>query len=260
MMYEITLPEKATTSKAALVTGGAVRVGREISLSLARAGFRVAVHYHQSSAPAEQLQKELSKEGLESTLIQADLTRPKSPVQVVERAVEEMGRLDLLVNSAAILVEDTKSTVDLARMKLLNVDAPIACLNAAILFLEHSSGSVVNIADSAGIAQYDHHKAYSRTQSALIEMTKKKALETVRSGVRINAVCPGTVLPPPNYSPDRVARLADAIPMGRIGRPGDVADAVLYLAHASYVTGQILFVDGGRGLATKMNKKKQREF
>ncbi len=250
-MKSINFQEKTLTSGTALVTGGAVRVGQAITRALAQAGFGVAVHYCRSHGPSEQLSDELSASGIQNTFIQADLTRPGAPIQMVEQVMETMGQLDLLVNNAAVLVNDTGSMVDLARMKLLNVDAPAACIKAAMPYLERSSGSVVNIADTAGITPFEQHKAYSRTQAALIELTEKNALESAQSGVRVNAVCPGTVLPPSDYGPDRVARLAAAIPMGSIGRPEDVADAVLYLACARFVTGQILLVDGGHVLKTK---------
>jgi len=95
---------------------------------------------------------------------------------------------------------------------------------------------------------YKKHRAYSRTQSALIDLTRKKALEFAPFQVTVNAICPGTVLPPPHYSEETIAGLIRRIPMGRIGSPADVANAALYLAHAPYVTGQILAVDGGSSL------------
>ena len=235
----------------ALVTGGAVRVGREISLALGSNGYRLAVHYNQSDDSAKGLAGELEALGTECVLAQADLTRPGQPAEVVAGAVEALGRLDLLVNSAAILVGDESSTVELAKMKLLNVDAPLSCLKAALKHLGGTGGSVVNIGDTAGVVQFEKHKSYSRTQSALIEMTKKWALDAAPIDVRVNAVCPGTVLPPEDYTEERVARIAEKVPMGRIGQPADVARAVLYLAGADYVTGQILFVDGGRSLTAE---------
>ncbi|MCP4674950.1 MAG: SDR family oxidoreductase [Deltaproteobacteria bacterium] len=246
MMKSVLEKETQRIDRVALVTGGAIRVGRAITHALAHAGYRVAVHYYHSQESAEQLAADLDKSGMRSALIQGDLTRPGSAARIVTRAAEIMGRLDLLVNNAAVLADDDSTTADLARMKLLNVDAPSACLAAAVPYLQSCAGCVVNIADTAGLAPFVQYKAYSRTQSALISMTESKALELAASGVRVNAICPGTVLPHEDYGPSRVARIVRDIPMGRIGRPEDVADAVVYLVGARFVTGQILCVDGGR--------------
>ncbi len=255
MMNNMREKETPRNDRVALVTGGAIRVGRAITHALALAGYRVAVHYYRSQESAEQLAADLGKSGVQSTLIHGDLTQPGSPARIVARAVEVMGRLDLLVNNAAVLTDDDGATTDLARMKLLNVDAPTACLAATVPHLEPFGGSVINIADTAGLAPFERYKAYSRTQSALISMTQKKALELAASGVRVNAICPGTVLPHEGYGPTSLARIVRNIPMGRIGRPEDVADAVVYLSGARFVTGQILCVDGGRVLGDRNNEK-----
>jgi NAD(P)-dependent dehydrogenase (short-subunit alcohol dehydrogenase family) len=233
----------------ALVTGGAVRVGRAIALELAKIGYRVAVHYHSSIAEAKQLTAESQKTGSEIMLIQADLTQPAAPKAIVSQTVERAGRLDLLVNNAAILVKDNASMSALARMKLLNVDAPRACIRSASPHLERVEGSVVNIADVAGLAPFSKHKAYSRTKAALIELTKKKATDLAPKGVRVNAICPGTVLPHAAYTPKQIERLVEQILMGRLGNAQDVADAVSFFSRAQYVTGQILAIDGGLLLA-----------
>jgi pteridine reductase len=243
-------------AKVALVTGGAVRVGKAISMALGRTGYSVAIHFNRSEESAVQLGRELKDLGVEHVLVQSDFTRPGQPAETISRAARAFGRIDLLVNNAAILLDDTSSTIDLARMKLLNVDAPLSCLKSAMPHLAAGRGCAVNIGDAAGVVELKEHKFYSRTKAALIEMTREKAAEAIGSGVRINAVCPGTVLPPVEYDEDRVARIAAKIPMGRIGRPEDVAEAVLYLASASYVTGQTLFVDGGLALTSEKKKWK----
>ena len=120
-------------------------------------------------------------------------------------------------------------------------------------------GSIVNIVDVAGIAPFPKHRAYSSTQAALIELTRKTALELAPYEINVNGICPGTVLPPDHYSAETVARLAAKVPLGRIGRPEDVAQAALYLAQAAYVTGQILAVDGGYCLAKKTQTGTQRQ-
>ncbi len=256
-MTHISSRDKESAHRSALITGGGVRVGAAITRALARAGFRIAVHYHQSSEAAKRLSEDFTATDRKHVLLQADLTRPRACASLVDRAAEALDGLSLLVNSAAILVDDSADTVDLAKMKLLNVDAPAACLEAAAPHLERCSGSAINISDTAGIEPYKLHQAYSRTQSALLGMTARKALDLAPAGVRVNAICPATVLPPASYTDEMVDRLAKAIPLGRIGRPEDIADAVVYLALAPFVTGQILCVDGGLVLAAQNDRKKK---
>ena len=143
-------------------------------------------------------------------------------------------------------------------MKLLNVDAPRACVEAAIPHLTSSAGSVVNIADIAGWRPFAKHTAYSKTKAALIDLTRKKAVTLAPAGVRINAVCPGTILPPEDYSAAKTARLVNRIPLGRLGRPQELADAVLFLIRATYCTGQILGIDGGQQAADALLKRQSK--
>jgi pteridine reductase len=135
-------------------------------------------------------------------------------------------------------------------MKVLNFDAAAALIDAAAPELVRSRGSVISIADVAAYQELSRHKAYSRTKAALLDLTHRKALALSSLGVRVNAVCPGTVLFPDSYSESQRRRIVDRIPLGRAGSPEDVAQAVVYLARAEFVTGQVIAVDGGRILRT----------
>lgn len=230
----------------AIVTGGAVRVGRAICLALARDGYRIAVHYNSSRDDAEHLGAELESIGPGHALLQRDLTRPGAGARMVEEAIAQLGRLDLLVNNAALFFDDEASINDLARMKVLNFDAVAALIDAVAPELVHNRGSVITIADVAAYQEMSRHKAYSRTKAALLELTHRKALALAPHGVRVNAVCPGTVLFPESYGDERRERIVERIPLGRAGTPEDVAGAVVYLAGAGFVTGQVIAVDGGR--------------
>ena len=230
----------------ALVTGGAVRVGRSICERLAMDSFRVAIHYNGSRQAADDLIGKLADLGLKADSFCFDLTRPGATGKLVEKVIATTGRIDLLVNNAAVFVVDDGEMTDLAMMKVLNMDVPTRLVELVTPYLIETGGSIVNIADLAGIVEFQRFKAYSLTKKALLSLTLRKALDLATHGVRVNAVCPGAVLFPEWYSPQKRREVIDGIPMGREGTPEDIAGAVAYLATAPFVTGQTLCVDGGR--------------
>jgi pteridine reductase len=230
----------------ALVTGGAVRVGRSICERLAGDSFRMAIHYNGSRQAADDLVGKLADVGSKADSFCIDLTRPGATNKLVEKVIETTGRIDLLVNNAAVFVSDDGKMTDLAMMKVLNMDVPAKLVEIVTPYLIETGGSVVNIADLAGFVEFPRFKAYSLTKKNLLSLTFRKALELAAHGVRVNAVCPGTVLFPKWYSPEKRQEVIDGIPMGREGTPQDIAGAVAYLSTAQFVTGQTLSVDGGR--------------
>jgi len=235
-------------SRAALMTGGAVRVGRAICLRLARDFEAVAVHCAGSAMQGEALAKTLEGAGTRARCFQMDLTLPGAGAELVKAVHGWSSRLDLLVNTAATFVPDDGDLLDLARMKVLNANAPAALVEAAAPLLEGTGGSVVNIADVAGFKGFKGFRAYSATKRSLLELTWRKALELAGRKVRVNAVCPGAVLFPAWYTEATRAEVLAGIPMGEAGTPEDIAEAVAYRAGARFVTGQALAVDGGRML------------
>jgi pteridine reductase len=229
--------------RVALVTGAGVRVGLAVAEDLGRHGFRVAAHYrsHRPPRPLVPLRADLSLPGGADALASAFLRR--------------FERLDLLVCSAATFearpLEDIDAGAFDAQMNV-NARAPLLLVRALAPLLRESGGSVVNIADAGGgLVPWAGYAAYAASKAALVRLTECLALE-LAPAVRVNAVAPGTVLWPEAYGAGRRRALTRRIPLRRTGSPADVAEAVRYLAGASFVTGAVLPVDGGRSLAGKI--------
>jgi pteridine reductase len=234
--------------RVALVTGGAVRLGRAIALGAGRAGYDLAITYHSSEAPAREVQAELRRLGRRCELVRADLAQPSAGEAVVAAVRAAYGRLDLLVNSAASFEAAPLLEVDAAAWDAvmdLNARAPHLLVRAAADLLRASRGNVVNITDLAALQPWTEHPHHAVSKAALAHLTRIQA-RVLAPEVRVNAVAPGAVLPPDDLSDERLRALAAGTPLKRLGSPEDVVHAVLYLASATYVTGHILVVDGGR--------------
>lgn len=237
------------SGQVALVTGGAVRLGRAIALALAGEGCHVAVNYFRSRGAAAATVREIRALGVEATPIRADLGKPSEAARLIGETVRRFGRLDLLVNSAAIffstpLTETTRVQWD--RLLGVNLRGPFFCGQAAArVMLEAGRGRIVNIGDVAGIHPWPSYIPYCVSKAGLLMLTKALAL-ALAPRIQVNCVAPGTVLLPEGFPSHLRRRLRRELPMGREGDPADVAAAVLFFATApSYITGQVLFVDGG---------------
>jgi len=236
--------------RVALVTGGAVRVGRAISLRLAEAGFDLVVAYRSSAAPAETLSAELSATGRRCELVHADLADARAAETVVEAARDGFGRLDLVVNSASSFEPARLLDVDAPAwdtVMAVNARAPHLIVRAAADLLRAARGAVVNIVDLSAFQAWTAFPHHAVSKAALAHLTRVQA-RALAPEVRVNAVAPGAVLRPEGWSAERWQAVARLAPLERAGTPEDVAAAVLYLAEAPFVTGQILSVDGGRSL------------
>ena len=234
--------------RVALVTGGAVRVGRAISLGLAGAGYDVLLTYQSSQQPALDVQKDIETIGSRCELVRADLCRASSADVVVDAARERFGRLDLVVNSAASFEARPLLEVDADawdRTMNLNARAPHLVVRAASDLLRTVGGCVVNITDLSAFQPWTEYPHHAVAKAALAHLTRVQA-RALAPHVRVNGVAPGAVMPPDDWPQARQDALAASAPLQRVGSPRDVVDAVLYFAGASLVTGQILVVDGGR--------------
>lgn len=237
--------------KRALVTGAGQRVGQAIALALGAEGMHVAVHYRESRGGAEETARRVVEGGGQATLFAADLSSRDEARHLVDRAVTELGGLDLVVASAASFEHVPLADVDDAawdRSLTLNLASPFALVHRAVPALRASQGSVVFVTCSSATVPMRHYLPYVVSKGALKHLMKTLALELAPQ-IRVNAVAPGTVMPPPSYDEAAIARLARAIPLARVGSPHDIARAVVYLASSPFVTGHELAVDGGRSVA-----------
>ncbi|MFQ5613009.1 MAG: SDR family oxidoreductase [Anaerolineae bacterium] len=236
----------------AIVTGGAVRVGRALALALAGKGARVVVHYGRSAGPALEVVEQIEAQGGQALAVQADLGQPSQAPAIVERAVERFGRADILVNSAAIfqpgtLADTTEENWD--RHFNINLKSPVfLCQAFAAQVGDDRRAHIVNITDFRASLAMTGHLAYTLTKSSLITLTRMLARE-LGPNIQVNAIALGAILPPPGKDQAYLDKLAENIPLRRVGSPGEVARALVYLLESEFVSGEVTFVTGGEHLA-----------
>lgn len=236
-------------SKVALVTGGAVRVGKEIALGLARAGADVAILYHSSSAAAADTVQALETLGVRGVAIAADMTEV-TQVQGAAAAVQDrLGGIDIVVHAASHLATTPLLTTTYDEWRhILGVllDGPFFLTQAVVPIMQARGGGViVNILDTSIDAAWPRFLAHAAGKMGLLSLTRNLAVE-LAPAIRVNAVVPGPVLPPDGYPIAKIERAAQQTLLQRWGTPRDVADAVEFLVRADYVTGTVLHVDGGQ--------------
>ncbi len=234
--------------KTALVTGAARRIGREIALALADAGVNIVAHYRRSAGEAERLREELIARGVETWLIEADFENGVETQRLFSRVLQAAGRVDILVNSASCFLPDTVYEMELANLLRhvhVNAWAPFALSRE---FARHAGrGKIINLLDTR-IAGFDRsHVSYILSKRMLAALTEMMAVEFA-PGITVNGVAPGLILPPAGKDRHYLEDLAETVPLKRHGDAGDITGAVLYLLGSDFVTGQVVFVDGGRHL------------
>jgi pteridine reductase len=241
--------------KRALVTGAARRVGAEIARSLGAERMSVAVHYNASATEAEATCAAIRAAGGKAHALAADLFDRAQAAALVDQAVAALGGLDLLVLSAANFDRVEFDQIEFGghgagswdNSLALNLTAPALMAQRAAAALRASRGSIVLITCVSRLAPYRHYLPYEVSKAAAHQLMRLLALELAPE-VRVNAVAPGTVLPPDELGAEKVRQLEGRIPLRRVGSAADVARAVVYLASADWVTGEELVVDGGRSL------------
>jgi len=234
--------------KTALVTGAAKRIGKAISIGLAEQGINVVIHYSKSKKGAEELKDDLAKLGVKSWLVRADFSDPSSSRTLIERSYKLSGGLDILINNASVfLPRDMRDTklVGINVDMLTNAWTPFFL---SVCFSERTKyGRIINLLDTR-IAGYDfNHFTYYVSKKMLETLTKMMALK-LAPNITVNGLAPGLILPPIGESVTYLEQRKDTVPLKKYGSTADVLDAVLFLLKNDFVTGQIIYVDGGKHL------------
>lgn len=246
------MPDKTqTASRAALVTGGARRIGRATSLALARAGYAVVVHANNSRSEAEALASEISAQGGRAKVVLADLASADAAEKLVPAAAA-FGPLTLLVNNASEFEPDEIATLERERFErhmTVNLATPLFLAKAfAAQAPEGADASIVNVLDQRVLNPNPRFFSYTLAKSALHMATTTMA-QALGPRVRVNAVAPGPTLPSSRQTDEQFAKQVASLPLKRGPTPEDIAAAIAYLAGAQSVTGQTIVVDGGQHLA-----------
>jgi pteridine reductase len=242
------MAHESLAGKTALVTGAAVRIGRAIALALAQEGVNVVVHYRHSTAEAEALLAELRARGVQAWGVTADFAVRAEYESLLDRAVEVGGEVDFLVNSASIFPASTLPDLtfeDLSHQLEVNAWVPFWLTRA--LAQRGGPRKVVNLLDARLGGDDPGHVAYLFSKQLLAQLTRQCALAFAPE-VTVNAVAPGLILPPAGKEMRYVEALAHTVPLLRHGDPADVAEAVLYLLRSNFLTGEIIYLDGGKHL------------
>ncbi len=230
-----------------LVTGAGQRVGQWIAMHLASLGWHVAVHYSASEAGANETIARIREGGGDAMAFQADLSTPDGPAALVREVTARFGRMGGLVCSAAGMVRTPigrTTAADFDAIIALNLRAPFLLAQAAADAMRED-GAIVNIADHMAEEPWPGYAVHGVSKAGVIALTRHLAA-ALAPRIRVNAVAPGLVLAPTGMPRAAVDRMVAETPMDRSGDPGDVAEAVAYLLDATFVTGEVLHVDGGR--------------
>jgi NAD(P)-dependent dehydrogenase (short-subunit alcohol dehydrogenase family) len=232
------------------VTGAGKRLGRAIAIALAKEGYDIVVHYHASAVGAKETSRAIARLGRQAHVVKADIARAANVRRMVASAMSRFGRIDLLVNSAAVFVrQNLERTTEKSWDATLNINLKGTFLVSQAVgpvMQRQGGGRIVNIASLGGLQAWKEHLPYSVSKAGVIMLTKILARE-LAPAVQVNAIAPGTIILRGEEDPSVSHVSRKTIPLQRYGKPSDITDLVVFLAtKGSYITGQIIAVDGGR--------------
>ncbi len=234
--------------RVALVTGAGRRLGAAIAIGLARAGCDLAVHHHASAAGADETLRAARAVGRRAERFPGDLRDAGIAKGLPDRVVQTFGRLDILINSAAVIARADFADITPEAWYdtlALNLSAAFFVSQGAAPHLKARRGKIVNLADVAAFEVWPSYLPLNVSKAAVVMLTQGLA-RVLAPDVAVNAVAPGAILPPDDWPDSARAHLVDTTPLKRLGHPDDIVQAVLFLLQSDYVTGVVLPVDGGR--------------
>ena len=239
--------------KTVLITGASGGIGQAMALAFARAGYAVAVHYRSQKEAAQGLKQQILALGRDCEAFSADLTRAGEAEELCRQVQNRFGRVDVLVNNAGAAEEILFSEVEEDHWDYIldsNLKSAYRMIHGLLpAFYRQQSGVILNISSVWGQVGAACEAAYSAAKAGLIGLTKALAKELALGGIRVNCIAPGGIDTPMNagYTQEELSRFCEEVPMGRMGKPEEVAAAAVFLASdsASYITGQVLGVNGG---------------
>ena len=237
--------------KVALVTGAAKRLGRSSARALAERGAELVIHYRDSESEAQELLALLKRAGGKPVAVRGDVSVAADVDRIVETAMQAFGRIEILVNNAAIFYRTPFEKVteeDWDRFLDVNLKGPfLLCRRIGGIMLRQGQGKIISLADLAGLKVWAEYIPYSVSKAGLIALTQGLA-KALAPAVQVNAVAPGAVLLPEGTTPEERERAIRRIPLDRLGTPEDIARAVVYLIRNDFITGEVLRLDGGQHL------------
>lgn len=235
-------------NKAALVTGGAKRIGKSVCIHLAGMGYDIALHYCNSRDEAVKTAGQIKKKGVRCELFRADLSKPRNAKKLLDKVHDRFGAVSVLVNSASVFKKIRLPDVteqSLEEDMAVNFKSPFFATQA--FAGKNRGGVVVNILDSRVSKNHTVHFAYNLSKKCLYHFTLAAA-KVLGPEIRVNAICPGPILRASGGEGAAFAEMAEKIPLKRTGKTNHVNLALEYLLNNSFVTGEVLFVDGGQHL------------
>jgi pteridine reductase len=236
-------------TRLALVTGAAHRLGRDISLSLARLGYAIALHYHKSKEAAENTRREILALGVEANVFQADL-RDSSQIGNLFQAIDSLGyNLRVLINSGAVMIAERIPNVtsdEFDSEMAINLRAPLLCAQYAASRME-AGGLIINISDAGANKTWTGYPIYVMSKAGVESLTRLLA-RSLAPNIRVNAIAPGFIYQNKTLSDDEWEKLVTKVPLRRAAKPDEITSVIEFLIRNEYITGQTIVVDGGYSL------------
>ncbi|MBN1292682.1 MAG: SDR family oxidoreductase [Candidatus Latescibacteria bacterium] len=234
--------------KTALVTGGSQRIGRAITLALAKAGAHVVIHYNRSEKQADETVTEVVRSGVKAWKIQAELSAPDEVEQLISKVHNQYGRIDYLINNASVFPESSLVTLSMEEMNhTININAAAPLILSRNFVRQTKNGVIINLLDNR-IKRFDlNHVSYQLSKSMLCTLTKMMAIEYAPH-VRVNGIAPGIILPPVGKKEIFQGKQQSKTLLRPHGDLEDITDAVLFLLSHKFMTGEILYIEGGQNL------------